>query len=179
MHLCKSNTCFNTELGTSGSTRSVQNDTTNLGSYFSSLLRTVETSCNWNSYGWRQLHLSDSADERDEESKRNSVRSLARREEALLELREKIICRAFRYKLALWTSPLKKQHFLLLLASCMLFKITFEDTYLRHLLERHRLGITWLSLSLQKRKDFFFKKKKKRQPTERFLSKTVNFLLSE
>jgi len=35
----------------------------------------------------------------------------------------------------------------------MLFKITFEDTYLTHLLETHRLGITWLSLSLQKRKD--------------------------
>lgn len=41
----------------------------------------------------------DSADERHEEPKRNSVKSLV--EEALLEHRENNIYRAFRYKLAL------------------------------------------------------------------------------
>lgn len=45
------------------------------------------------------MHLLDSADERDEESQRNSVKSLAA--ETFLELREKSIYKAFRYKLAL------------------------------------------------------------------------------
>lgn len=61
----------------------------------------------------------DSADERHEKPKRNSVKSLA--EEALLELRENNIYRAFRYKLALSSYSLKKELFFLPLLTTYIY----------------------------------------------------------
>lgn len=152
MHLCKSNSQFDAELGTSGSTRSVQNDTTNLGSNFSLLLRMVETSCNWNSYGWRQLHLLDSADERWRVQEEFS-QVFGQKRRGSPGVQGKDYLQDIPTQIGSLNLPVKERTFLLLLASCMSFKLTFEDTYLTHLLERHRLGITWLSLSWQKRKD--------------------------